>query len=81
MPPTAYIIRLAPRVSFLESGMRGRHTLETGEPYQAEYRIITGGEVRWVDARGKIEKDAEGKVVRFFGVPLDITERVHAACF
>jgi PAS domain S-box-containing protein len=54
---------------------RVRETLETGRDYMAEYRIMTGGRERWVIARGRVERDAEGRIVRFPGVLLDITER------
>jgi signal transduction histidine kinase len=52
-----------------------QHTIDTGEVYEAEYRIVSQGEVRWVIARGKVERDEAGRVVRFPGVVLDITER------
>jgi signal transduction histidine kinase len=52
-----------------------QHTIDTGEIYEAEYRIVSRGEERWVIARGKAERDEAGRVVRFPGVVLDITER------
>jgi len=54
---------------------RVRHTLDTGAPYEAEYRIICDGAPRWVISRGRIERDAAGKPARFVGVLLDITAR------
>ena len=37
------------------------HALETGEPYRAEYRVRSAdGAERWVDGRGRVERDAEG---------------------
>jgi PAS domain S-box-containing protein len=53
-------------------------TLGTGSDYEAEYRVITRQEPRWVNARGKVERDAEGRVVRFAGVVVDVTERRRA---
>jgi PAS domain S-box-containing protein len=53
-------------------------TVETGCPYEAEYRVVIGGQTRWVIARGKGEKDDSGRVVRFPGVILDITARKSA---
>lgn len=41
-----------------------------------EYRIFTkGGELRWVDERTFIQRDAEGEATHFQGVVIDITER------
>jgi PAS domain S-box-containing protein len=53
-------------------------TLETGEPYEQEYRLIgAGGELRSVIARGHIEEGAAGQR-RFVGVLIDITEQKEA---
>ncbi|WP_460843851.1 hybrid sensor histidine kinase/response regulator [Noviherbaspirillum agri] len=54
------------------------YTVETGKNYEAEYRIMHGTQVRWVIARGKVEREANGKVVRFPGVVLDVTARRQA---
>jgi PAS domain S-box-containing protein len=51
------------------------HALKTGEPYTAEYRIQQDHGSRWVIARGKVERDATGRPVRFPGVVLDVTKR------
>ena len=54
----------------------GRHTLQTGEPYRSEFRIIgTDGPVRWVAARGEAVRGEDGKVARIIGASLDITEQ------
>ncbi|HYG75133.1 MAG TPA: PAS domain S-box protein [Planctomycetota bacterium] len=52
-----------------------KRTVETGCDYRAEYRIVLGGQTRWVVARGKGERDGTGRVVRFPGVLVDITDR------
>lgn len=40
-----------------------------------DYRLVQpDGSVRWVIARGRVERDAEGKPVRLPGVIIDITE-------
>jgi PAS domain S-box-containing protein len=50
--------------------------VETGEPYQADYRIVQAdGAIRWVTARGVVERDEQGRPVRMPGVLVDITER------
>lgn len=48
--------------------------------YQAEYRIIrpSDGEVRWIQALARIERDETGKAQRLIGAHLDVTERKEA---
>lgn len=47
-----------------------------GLKFDAEFRIVLGdGSVRWIIARGHIERDDLGKPYRFPGVVVDITER------
>ncbi len=53
-------------------------TIDTGVPYESEYRILVGGQTRWVVARGMIERDAKGRAFRLPGVLLDITTRKQA---
>ena len=51
-------------------------SVETGEPYEADYRIVqTDGSIRWVTARGVVERDGTGRAFRMPGVLVDITER------
>lgn len=50
--------------------------LKTGRVFAAEYRTLRpDGSIRWLMARGRIERDGKGKAVRFPGVLLDITDR------
>ncbi|RYX80822.1 PAS domain S-box protein [bacterium] len=52
------------------------YAMESGEPYEVEYRVIqSDGTVKWLSARGKVEKDGQGNPVRLPGVVLDITQR------
>jgi PAS domain S-box-containing protein len=56
-----------------------RRTVDTGCDYEAEYRVVTGGQTRWVVARGKgVRQVPDGPVVRFPGVIVDITDRKRA---
>ena len=52
----------------------------TSDRYSAEYRIIrpNDGEVRWIAAEGRIERDASGRAVRMVGAHIDITDRAVA---
>jgi PAS domain S-box-containing protein len=44
--------------------------------YTSEYRTVApDGAVRWLDARGSIKRDVNGKPTEFKGVLVDITER------
>jgi PAS domain S-box-containing protein len=44
--------------------------------FQQEYRIVTkAGDVRWVDDRIVVERDAAGRVTHYQGLLLDITDR------
>ncbi|HYH08148.1 MAG TPA: PAS domain S-box protein [Thermoanaerobaculia bacterium] len=52
-------------------------TIETRGDYEAEYRIITRPEERWVIARGRITTDERDGTDRFHGMVLDITARKH----
>ncbi|HSH17898.1 MAG TPA: ATP-binding protein [Candidatus Saccharimonadales bacterium] len=50
--------------------------LSSGEVFNEEYRTLRpDGTSRWVMARGRIERDAEGNALQFPGVLLDITDR------
>ncbi len=47
-----------------------------GGEFNAEYRIFSQkDEFRWVEARGHVVADEDGKPVRSYGVMVDITER------
>ena len=54
----------------------GRNALASGEPYAAEFRIVTrDGEVRWISAHGSVLRHSEGAAAKMIGVSQDITER------
>ncbi len=47
--------------------------------YRTEYRVVfPSGEVRWLDALGKVDYAADGSPLRMSGVNLDITARKRA---
>jgi PAS domain S-box-containing protein len=53
-----------------------QEAIETGKPYQANYRVrTTTGEYRFVVARGKVEYDDKGSPARMLGVVLDVTQQ------
>ena len=48
----------------------------TGETFEAEYRIVkAGGEVRWIQGRGRFADDAAGNVARMDVISRDVSER------
>jgi two-component system, cell cycle sensor histidine kinase and response regulator CckA len=52
-----------------------RRTLEEHDDYRIEYRIVRpDGELAWVEAVGRIERDGEGEL-QLTGVCMDVTER------
>jgi PAS domain S-box-containing protein len=52
-----------------------QHALETCGSYEAEYRVVLpGGDVRWVEARGKVLSGEDGTAARMLGVARDTTD-------
>ncbi len=50
--------------------------LQSGREFRSEYRTISRtGSIRWLLARGRVERDLKGKPINFPGVLVDITER------
>jgi PAS domain S-box-containing protein len=54
-------------------------TVAEGGDYECEYRVtMRDGTVRWVNARGRCERDAAGQPLRFPGAIVDVTARKQA---
>ena len=54
----------------------GRTHMSTTADFLEEYRLRhADGSIRWVQTRGRVERDAKGWAVRHRGVMVDITER------
>lgn len=54
---------------------RWRHSLETGEPYEIEYRLRhRSGLYRWTLGRALPIRDADGRIIRWFGTCTDIED-------
>jgi PAS domain S-box-containing protein len=57
-----------------------RHLLDTlastSRDYTGEYRIIrpSDGQVRWISAKGEIERDPSGRPLRLVGAHIEVTE-------
>ena len=60
-----------------EAAERWQHSLDSGEPFEAEYRMRHhSGEYRHVLSRAFPECDETGQVVRWYGTCTDIDDRV-----
>lgn len=56
-----------------------RSAFESGQPFEFEHRIRRAdGKVRTLQARGRVETDARGRVLSLAGVGHDVTDRVRA---
>jgi PAS domain S-box-containing protein len=54
---------------------RWRHSLESGEPYEIEYRLRDrNGEYQWVLGRALPVRDASGTIIRWMGTCTEIDE-------
>jgi diguanylate cyclase (GGDEF)-like protein/PAS domain S-box-containing protein len=59
-----------------ESIQKVRGALDDSIPFKIEHRIVLRhGLVRWVRARGRVERDDTGTPVRLLGTALDITDQ------
>src|SRR5258708_33359534 len=56
-----------------------RRAIETGQPLDLEHRSRRAdGVYRWVHVRGRPQRDAEGRIVRWYNLVTDIDERKRA---
>jgi len=74
-PATSFEALVVPEDQHLVSTAESRRRGEP--PRDVEYRIRRPdtGKIRWIARRGEIERDADGRPVRFAGVARDITEQ------
>lgn len=53
-----------------------RHSVETGEPYDIEYRLkMRSGEPRWARSRAFPRRDEDGRILKWYGTTEDNHER------
>ena len=56
-----------------------RRARVSGQPYECEFRLKDrSGDYRWIVARGRAERDADGNILRWYGTCTDAHERVLA---
>lgn len=54
--------------------------MQSGDNYDIEYRVVLPeGELRWVEAKGRLINDSDGSPLRITGTVQDITERKNYA--
>ena len=57
----------------LRSAIRGER------PYDSQFRIVwPEGDVRWIAAKGDLQRNADGQPATFLGINIDITDHVRA---
>jgi len=52
-----------------------KESIQMGDQYETEYRVIVNDTTRWFFARGQTALNAEGRPAVFTGVIVDVTER------
>jgi len=58
---------------------RWQHSIDTGEPYEIQFRLrMTDGSYCWQLVRAIPQRDADGKIVRWVGVNVDIDAQKRA---
>jgi PAS domain S-box-containing protein len=63
-----------------ENVRRSQHSIDTGEPFQVEHRVRRAdGVYRWHLRRAVAMRDAEGRVLMWFGSNTDIDDQKQAA--
>ena len=79
--PGGALVSFADWLAFLHPEDRARAEREVrqaleGGPYQTEFRIAwPNGEIRWIAARGQVERAPDGRALQMIGADVDITER------
>jgi PAS domain S-box-containing protein len=60
---------------FSETAAAFAEAIQTGQPYQAVHRLRrVDGQYRWHHARGEPLRDAEQRIIQWYGVSVDIDE-------
>ena len=64
---------------FFRNGSTAATNNGAGGDYQSEFRVSgQNNQIRWLEARGRFERDNEGRPLRSYGVMMDITGRKQA---
>ncbi|MFC5300349.1 response regulator [Azospira restricta] len=75
-PPFPQLVVAEDREAFVAVG---HAALASGEDYAIEFRIRrTDGEIRWLAARGRVARDAGGRISGIRGVSMDVSARKQA---
>ncbi|MGQ0503997.1 MAG: ATP-binding protein [Myxococcaceae bacterium] len=52
-----------------------RRALEEGAPFDLDFRVVVGKEVRWLHCTGRVFRDDKGKPLTLDGVTLEVTDQ------
>lgn len=75
---SAYFNRIHPDDMPLVEAVMKRAT-EEGEGYNITYRVVAPDQpMRWIDSRGQLEYDREGRLVALIGTVMDVTAQKEA---
>jgi PAS domain S-box-containing protein len=75
-PAKAFFERVHPHDRTMVEQAYAESAARQDKPLQFEYRIFNpAGEVRWLNSRGMVLRDQDGRPVRFVGVSADVTDR------
>lgn len=59
-----------------ETLRRWKESLQTGEPFEVEFRLLRNdGEYRWHVSKATAGRDADGRIIKWFGTNTDIHEQ------
>jgi PAS domain S-box-containing protein len=73
---TELLARVHPEDLERMKGLRARTFSDKREVYRQEFRIVrASGEVRWIESRGVISYDSNGRPRSAIGISIDVTER------
>ena len=75
---SAWMRRVHPEDLARKLAVESKAIRERRADYSLEYRIVRDGDVRWIESRGFISYDSDGRPQRIIGVNIDITERKRA---
>jgi PAS domain S-box-containing protein len=72
---SAWLARVHPEDAKQLQVLRSEAFRKRRQEYSVDYRIVRGGEVRWIESRTFITYSGEGRPQRVIGVNIDVTER------
>jgi PAS domain S-box-containing protein len=72
---TQWLARVHPDDLAKLEALRTQTFTERRSVYNADFRIVLGGEVRWIESRSIISYHSDGRPRRIIGINIDVTKR------